>query len=83
MIFLKVLVLKTAGNTPGNIWDKVFKNEPSKICGREPLKILKGYSLLKQTIFLQIFKGCHPQFLLGPLLNTLSHWLLNLFLTMF
>ena len=20
------------------IWDKVFKNEPSKICGREPLK---------------------------------------------
>ena len=25
------------------IWDKVFKNGPSKICGREPLKNLKGY----------------------------------------
>ena len=22
-----------------NIWDKVFKNGPSKICGRQPLKI--------------------------------------------
>ena len=21
-----------------NIWDKVFKNGPSKICGRQPLK---------------------------------------------
>ena len=24
------------------IWDKVFKNGPSKICGRQPLKYLKG-----------------------------------------
>ena len=23
-------------------WDKVFKNGPSKICGRQPLKNLKG-----------------------------------------
>ena len=22
-----------------NIWDKIFKNGPSKICGRQPLKI--------------------------------------------
>ena len=29
-------------------WDKVFKNVSSKICGRQPLKNLKGYSLLKQ-----------------------------------
>ena len=36
-------------------WDKVFKNGPSKICGRQPLKKLKGYGLLKQTISLQIF----------------------------
>ena len=35
-----------------NIWDKVFKNRPSKICGRQPLKNLKGYGLLKQNIFL-------------------------------
>ena len=31
-----------------NIWDEVFKNEPSKICGRQPLKNLKEYGLLKQ-----------------------------------
>ena len=36
------------------IWDKVFKTGPSKICGRQPLKKLKGYGLL-QTISLQIF----------------------------
>ena len=27
-------------------WDKVVKNGPSKICGRHPLKNLKGYGLL-------------------------------------
>ena len=33
----------------GVIWVKVFKNGPSKICGRQPLKILIGHyqSLLK------------------------------------
>ena len=31
----------------GNKWDKVFKSGPSKICGRQPLKNLKGYGLLK------------------------------------
>ena len=30
------------------IWDKVFKNGTSKICGRKPLKNLKWYFLLKQ-----------------------------------
>ena len=35
----------------GNIiWDKGFKNGLSKICERQPLKNLKGYGLLKQTI---------------------------------
>ena len=29
------------------ILDKVFKNGPSKICGRQPLKNLKKYDLLK------------------------------------
>ena len=24
-------------------WDKLFKNGPSKICGRQPLKNLKGF----------------------------------------
>ena len=27
-------------------WDKVFKNGPSKICGRQPLKNMKGCGLL-------------------------------------
>ena len=45
------------------ISDKVFKNGPRKICGRQPLKNLKGYGMLEQ--FLQI--------LLDPVLNTLSY----------
>ena len=40
-----------------NIWDKVFKNGSSKICGRQPLKVLRGYGLwsAQQTISPQIF----------------------------
>ena len=38
-----------------NICDKVFKNGPSKICGKQPLKNLKWYGLLRQTISLEIF----------------------------
>ena len=30
-----------------NTWNKVFKNGSSKICGRQPLKNLKVYGLLK------------------------------------
>ena len=37
-----------------SIWDKVFKNGPSKIWGREPFENLKLYGLLKQTTSLQI-----------------------------
>ena len=33
-------------------WGKVFKNGPSKICGRQSLKNFKGYGLLKKTISL-------------------------------
>ena len=51
-----------------NKWVKVFKNEPSKICGRQPLK-----SYLKLTIYhFNLFRGCLPQILLGPFLNTLT-----------
>ena len=32
--------------------DKVFKNRPSKICGRQPLKNLKGYGVPKVTFSL-------------------------------
>ena len=30
------------------IWDKVFKTGPSKVCGRQPSKNLKGYGMFKQ-----------------------------------
>ena len=33
-----------------DIWVKVFKNRPSKICGRQPLKNLKWYGLPKLVI---------------------------------
>ena len=49
-----------------NKWDKVFKNGPIKICGRQPLKNFKGY------------KGGLPQILLGPFLNTLSQIILGI-----
>ena len=35
--------------------DKVFKHGASKICGRQFLKNLKGYCLLKQSLYLQTF----------------------------
>ena len=34
------------------IWDKVFRNVPSKICERQPLKNVMGYGLLNLTISL-------------------------------
>ena len=47
-----------------HILDKVFKNGPSKVCGRQPLKNLNHF---------KFFKGCLRHILLGPFLNTLSH----------
>ena len=44
MLVIKIILLYHVGFT--NIWDKRFKNGPSKICGRQPLKYLKEYSLL-------------------------------------
>ena len=35
--------------------DKVLKSELSQFCGRQPLKKLNEYGLLRQTISLQIF----------------------------
>ena len=53
-----------------NIWDKVFKNGPIKICGRQPLKNLKEYGLLTLQIFQRL---CSANFTWSILLNTLSH----------
>ena len=44
-------------------WVKVFKNGPSKICGRQPF-IIKNFKW---------YQGCLPQILLGPFLKTLTY----------
>ena len=45
------------------IWDKLFKNGPSKICGRQPLKNLKRYGLPKADHALSNFlKACIHKF---------------------
>ena len=45
------------------IWDKVFKNEPSKICGRQPLKnftssILEYFFRYMIMVDQCLFSGC-------------------------
>ena len=50
----------------GNIWNRVFKNGPGKICERHPLKNSQAYPV-------KFFKGCLPQILLRPFLYTLTH----------
>ena len=50
----------------------VFKNGPSQICGKQPLKNLKLRGLFKP--YFKIFKGCLQQILFSPFLNTLSLW---------
>ena len=37
------------------IWEKVFKSGPSKVCGRQPLKNLKGYGLLPSNFLKAVF----------------------------
>ena len=49
-----ILAFKQLLSTTHEIWDKVFKSGPSKNCERQPLKNLKGYGLLKQTILKNI-----------------------------
>ena len=48
------------------IKDKVLKSGLSKFCGRL-------YPCLSRPYPFKLFKGCLPQILLAPLLNTLSH----------
>ena len=60
-----------------NIWDKVFNNGPSKICGRQSLKNLKGHDLLKQTISFQIFQRLSSTNLTWSILEyfvSFAHW---------
>ena len=41
IILLRVNNFDIIQNMTCNIWDKVFKNEPNKICGRQPSKNLE------------------------------------------
>ena len=52
---------------------QIGQNGPRKIWGRQPLRDLKGYVLLRLTILFKFFKGCLPQILFDLFLNTLSH----------
>ena len=56
-----------------NIWVKVFKNGPIKICGRRLSKIWSDMVYLSRRYHFKFFKGCLPQNFLGPFLNTLTH----------
>ena len=60
LAFIQFSVNNKDNGIASMIWDKVFNNGSSKICGRQPLKNLKWYGLLKQILH-------------GPFLNTLSH----------
>ena len=53
-------------------WVKIFKNGPSKLWGRQPLKNLKWYMVCSRPYYLKFFKGCLPQILFGPFFNTLT-----------
>ena len=55
---------------PWQIWAKVFKSGPSKICGRHPLKNLKEYGLLQQILLIR--KAATHKFFYNLLL--LSCW---------
>ena len=75
LILLTLLNLSYCLDT-NQIWGKVFKNWPSKICGRQPLKIWSDMVCWGKPYLFKFFKCCLPQTLLGPFLNTLSHILL-------
>ena len=55
-----------------NKWDKVFKNGPNEICGRQPLKNLKWNDLFSRPCHFRLFKGCLPKLAIAPFLNSLS-----------
>ena len=50
-----LLIQCNSGHMGQNIQEWTIMNGRSKICGRQPLKNLKGYGLFKQTISLPIF----------------------------
>ena len=50
-----ICILRKENEKTRNIWDKVFKSKLSKICGRQPLKILKGYTYTYISAYVCLF----------------------------
>ena len=59
-------------------WGKVFKNGPSKICGRQPLKTLKEYGLLNFLKAVFCKRYLDHSWILYDLLQKLRVLLVNL-----
>ena len=49
-----------------------IQDGPGKICGIQSLKFEVKWSVKINRIISSFLKGCTPQILLGPFLNTLS-----------
>ena len=60
-------------NKEHHIWVKVFKNGPSKICGRKPAKFWSDTVCLSRPYHFKFFKGCVLQLLHDSFLNTLTY----------
>ena len=54
-----------------NAWVKLFKNELTKISGRQPLKTYEVVWSASRPYHFKFFKGYLLQILLSPFLNTL------------
>ena len=61
------------GKCHKNIWIKVFKNGPSKIFGRKPLKNLSDIVRLRRPYQFKFFKCSLRQILLHPFSNILTN----------
>ena len=59
-------------STVSKKWKNIFKSRPSKICGRQSLKIWGNMACLTRPNQFKFLKGFPSQILLCPFLNTLS-----------
>ena len=63
-----------------NIWVKVFKNGPKYLWKTAFKKFQTNQICLGRPYHFKISKGCLPQILLGPFLNTLTNLFVNFLL---
>ena len=55
------------------VFERVFKNGPSKICGIQLLKIWMDIICFNRPYYLKFLKCCISQILFGQFLNALTH----------